>query len=346
MSKPEVLDIALSSRVRLARNIAELPFPNRMTKPQMEALADRVLEALGTNSGLMLLRMGTLPERERRLLVERHLISPGLAANDAGAAFVNKEETVSIMIAEEDHLRIQCLEPGLNLVKADQACTGLDAAIGKTLPFAFSPELGFLTACPTNLGSAMRASVMLHLPALSLMGQVDALLATVSKLGYAVRGIYGEGSGAPGHIYQISNQLTLGLLEEDILGNLQATVAQIMERERSLRVPLYQNNRVELEDRIFRSLGTLRYAHRLSTAEAMECLSDLKLGTSIGLLPEEAHRMLNRLLTDVQGAMIEQRAGEGLNAEQRDQVRAAYTRKEIQTIEAMYQEAEKRGELE
>lgn len=331
------MDIALSSRVRLARNIEDIPFPNRMTAEQVENLITRVNEAVNADRSYMLLRMGDLPERERRLLVERHMVSPDLAAGDRGAALINKDETVSIMICEEDHLRIQCIETGLHLKEADEICSSIDKAIGEKLPYAFHARLGFLTACPTNVGTGMRASVMVHLPALSMLGQCEGLLTTVGKLGYAVRGIYGEGSGAPGHIYQISNQMTLGVLEEDVLSNLSATLAHVIEREKSLRGPLFKNNRVEVEDRIYRSLGALRYARSLQTGEGMEHLSNLKLGASLGLVDEGAQEVCNTLMTDIQGAAVEQRAGHALDERQRAEARADYMRTKIKKIKEVRQ---------
>lgn len=326
-------DIAISSRVRLARNFVGYPFPNGMPSQQLEELIEKVDAAINSNGDFMLMWMRDLPARERKLLVERHLISPDLAANEGGAVLINKDESVSIMIGEEDCLRIQCLQPGLQLEQADMLSMSIDAMLGSKLPYAFDPELGYLTACPTNVGSGMRASVMLHLPALSLAGQVDLLLKEVSKLGYAVRGLYGEGSSTPGHIYQVSNQMTLGLLEEDIISNLQTMVQRIVEREQAVRDSLYSNNKLELEDLIYRSCGLLRYARKLNTGEAMEHISNLKLGSGLGLLRGEHGATLNKLLTDVQAASLEKRLGEVLGEQQRDEARAQLIRMAIKEIE-------------
>lgn len=328
-----ITDIAISSRVRLARNFVGYPFPNTMPPQQMEELITKVDAAINSNGDFLLVRMREMPSRERRLLVERHLISPDLAANESGAALINKDESVCIMIGEEDCLRIQCLQPGLRLEEADVLSMSIDSMLGIKLPYAFDPELGYLTACPTNVGSGMRASVMLHLPALSLAGQVEPLLKEVSKLGYAVRGMYGEGSSAPGHIYQLSNQMTLGLLEEDIISNLQAMVQRIVEREQAVRDSLYRNNKLELEDLVCRSCGLLRYARKLNTGEAMEHISNLKLGSGLGLLRGKHGDMLNKLLTDVQAASLEKRLGEALGEQQRDEARAQLVRKAIKEIE-------------
>ncbi len=322
----DLRDIVLSSRVRLARNLTGLPFPNSMTAAQVQELVGRVDEAINPNHSFLLLRMTDLPQRERKLLVERHLISPQFVKHAQGAALINKDETVSILVGEEDHIRIQCLLPGMQLEQADSMAQSLDAMLSCKLPFAFDSELGYLTACPTNLGSGMRASVMLHLPALSLTGQTEALLSAISKLGYAVRGIYGEGSGAPGHIYQISNQMTLGMLEEDILSNLIATVTRVIERERCVRESISRTNKPEIEDLVFRSLGILRYARKLNTQEAMEHISNLKLGAGLGLLPDDKQTLFNRMLTDVQSASLEQRVGEELTPAQRDETRAKVVR--------------------
>jgi len=331
----DVSDIVLSCRVRLARNIAGLPFPHNMTAAQMETLAAQVNGAINSNRDFLLLHMAELPARERKLLVERHLISPDLAQCDGGAALINKDETISIMVGEEDHLRIQAMLPGMQLEQADTLAMSVDSLLSRKLTYAFDEELGYLTACPTNLGSGMRASVMLHLPALSLTGQTEGLLRNITKLGYAVRGIYGEGSKTPGHIYQISNQMTLGILEEDIVSNLITTVNGVIEHERGVRDSLLQNNRLEVEDLVFRSLGVLRYARKLDTREAMEHLSNLKLGVGVGLIPNEAQSKLNRLLTDVQAASLEQRSGADMTEKQRDEARANVMREAIGAISRM-----------
>ena len=328
----DVKDIVLSSRVRLARNLAGLYFPQNLTSAQIQELVERVNGAINGKHDFLLMRMPELPVRERRLLVERHLISPDLAQSAQGAALISKDETVSILVGEEDHLRIQAMLPGMQLEEADTLSMSIDGMLSEKLPYAFDEELGYLTACPTNVGSGMRASVMLHLPALSLTGQTDALLANISKLGYAVRGIYGEGSSTPGHIYQISNQMTLGILEEDIVSNLIATIARVIDHERTVREALYRNSRLEVEDIVYRSCGMLRYARKLSTKEAMENISNLKLGCGIGILPEEAQATLNKLLTDVQSACLEQRTGSEMTEQQRDEARASVVREAIKPI--------------
>ena len=328
----DVTDIVLSSRVRLARNLAGLHFPQNLTSAQLQELVERVNGAINGKHDFLLMRMPELPVRERRLLVERHLISPDLAQSAQGAALISKDETVSILVGEEDHLRIQAMLPGMQLEEADTLSMSIDGMLSEKLPYAFDEEIGYLTACPTNVGSGMRASVMLHLPALSLTGQTDALLANISKLGYAVRGIYGEGSSTPGHIYQISNQMTLGILEEDIVSNLMATITRVIDHERTVREALYRNSRLEVEDIVYRSCGMLRYARKLSTKEAMENISNLKLGCGIGILPEGAQKTLNKLLTDVQSACLEQRTGSEMTEQQRDEARASVVREAIKPI--------------
>lgn len=328
----DVTDIVLSSRVRLARNLAGLHFPQNLTSAQLQELVERVNGAINGKHDFLLMRMPELPVRERRLLVERHLISPDLAQSAQGAALISKDEMVSILVGEEDHLRIQAMLPGMQLEEADTLSMSIDNMLSEKLPYAFDEELGYLTACPTNVGSGMRASVMLHLPALSLTGQTDALLANISKLGYAVRGIYGEGSSTPGHIYQISNQMTLGILEEDIVSNLIATITRVIDHERTVREALYRNSRLEVEDIVYRSCGMLRYARKLSTKEAMENISNLKLGCGIGILPEGAQKTLNKLLTDVQSACLEQRTGSEMTEQQRDEARASVVREAIKPI--------------
>jgi protein arginine kinase len=327
-------DIALSSRVRLARNLREYRFAGNMSGGQQAELVDKVNGVINANHDFMLMRMRELPLRERKLLVERHLISPALAQTEHAAALINREESISIMIGEEDHLRIQCLRPGLNLEQADELSMALDDMFSRKLNYAFDPELGYLTACPTNVGTGMRASVMLHLPALSISGQAEILLKEVSRLGYAVRGIYGEGSSAPGHICQVSNQRTLGMLEEDIISNLKGMVQRLIERERTLREQLYRNNKTQIEDLVYRSCGVLRYARRLNTGEAMEHISNLKLGSGLGVIKEDKQQLLNALLTDVQAASLEKRLGEELNEQQRDEARASIMRELLEEFSA------------
>ncbi len=320
--------VVLSSRVRLARNLKGLPFPNSMTAAQVQELIEKVDGAINGNKDFLLLKMKELPPRERQMLVERHLISPDLARS-AGAALINKDETLSIMIGEEDHLRIQCMLAGEQLEKADELCAALDNALSRQLEYAFDQDLGYLTACPTNVGTGMRASMMVHLPALALAGQAEALLNAVSKLGYAIRGLYGEGSDAVGHIYQISNQMTLGMLEEDIIANLKATVRRVIDRENEVRKALYESNRMEVEDIVFRSLGILKYARKLDTREAMEHISNLKLGVGLDMLPDLKDATLNRLLITIQSASLQQRAGQALGDAQRDAARAKLLREEL-----------------
>jgi len=317
----------ISSRIRLARNMQGMPFPNRMTADQLQTLIAAVHDAINGNRDFMLLRMRELPARERQMLVARHLISPDLAKS-AGAALINQEETLSIMIGEEDHIRIQCMLPGEQLERADELCSAIDQMLMQRLNYAFDQEFGYLTACPTNLGTGMRASLMVHLPALALAGQTQALLNAVGKLGYAVRGLYGEGSESAGHIYQISNQNTLGMLEEDIISNLKATVNRVLQRETEVRSALYEGNKLELEDIVFRSCGVLTHAHKISTRESMEHISNLKLGTALELV-HVADEKLNRLLMDVQSACLQKRAGKELSAAERDEARATLLRREL-----------------
>ncbi len=326
----DMLDIVLSSRVRLARNLEGLPFPGKMQPLETLNLVQKVDKVINANNTFLLLCMQELPEGERHLLVERHLVSPDLAGCAKGAALINKEESISILIGEEDHLRIQCLLPGLQLEQADSLCASIDDMLCRKMQYAFDNELGYLTACPTNLGTGMRASVMMHLPALSLAGQTEALLAAISKLGYAVRGLYGEGSGSHGHIFQVSNQMTLGVLEEDIISNLNTITLRIIERERSVRNSLYKTNKLEIEDIVYRSKGVLQYARKLDTKEAMEHISNLKLGAGLGLaFGLDTQNLLNRLLTDVQCASIRKRTGSDLSEIQCDEARANIIREAL-----------------
>ncbi|OQB24700.1 MAG: putative ATP:guanido phosphotransferase [Firmicutes bacterium ADurb.Bin182] len=319
----------ISCRVRLARNVKDLPFVHNMSLEQADLLINRVNEAINSNGEYKLLRMVDVGDNDRLLLVERHLCSIDLAKSAKGALLLNEDESISIMVNEEDHIRIQCILPGLDLERADELSSGVDSIISKKLEYAFDAQLGFLTACPTNVGTGMRASAMVHLPALSLAKQSEQILAALSKFGIAVRGFYGEGSAAPGHIYQLSNQMTLGLSENEIIANLTDTISRLCEQEEQVRNKINEKGPVELADLVSRSFGLCRYARRMALPEFMEHMSNLKLGVSCGIIEGISHEELNALITAGQSASLRAREGKLLSEAQENIARANLVREKV-----------------
>ncbi len=323
-------DIVVSSRVRLARNVAGMPFPAAMTAQQGDTIAQSLVNAVrGVEdfNSCKYIQLRLIDETNRLELVERHLASRDLLSNpDVSAVLLSCDETIALMINEEDHLRIQGLLPGCQIEEAARKALDAEAALEKRVPFAFDATLGYLTSCPTNVGTGMRASVMMHLPALKHIGMLKVLIDSVVKAGLAVRGIYGEGSEALGDMYQISNQITLGLSEEDITSTMKTVCEQIMEKERVSRDILLRTKRLDVEDKLFRSWGVLRHARRLSANEFMELLSDVRLAVSLGFITEVSQTDLNRLMIAVQPASLQRHAGRDLAAEERDIIRANYIR--------------------
>ena len=323
-------DIVISSRVRLARNIAGLPFPSAMNVQQGDGVTQSIISAVKKapdfkNSTFVQMRL--IDETSRMELVERHLASRDLLGNpDVSAILLSSDETISLMINEEDHLRIQGLMPGCQIVEAAQKALNIESVIEKGVPFAYDEELGYLTSCPTNVGTGMRASVMVHLPALKLIGMLKVLIDSVVKAGLAVRGIYGEGSEALGEMFQVSNQITLGMAEEDIASTIKAVCDQIMEKEQASRNVLLHTKRLEVEDKLYRSWGILKHARTISSNEFMELLSDVRLAVGLGFINGVTQTDLNKLMIAVQPASLQRNAGRELAAEERDIVRANYIR--------------------
>lgn len=319
--------IAQSSRVRLARNFEDVPFPTRMTHKDGEAIIKRTANAL-QGEPYTLRKMGDLSKNARGVMVEAHLISPELAAKDEAAVLLSDEKTVSIMIGEEDHLRVQAMLPGLQLGNAMQLADHADRTIEKGERFAFDNNWGYLTTCPTNTGTGMRASVMLHLAGLAMLSQTGQIIHAVSQLGLTVRGLYGEGSEASGHLYQLSNQTTLGRTEEEILKLISDTAEQVILRERAARDMLMQNNRTQLEDRLMRSWGVFTQARLMTSKEFMTRLSNARLASDLGFVPVPSET-LDKLMMDVQPAMLERNAGKVLTNAQADELRAEIIRKTL-----------------
>lgn len=319
-------DIAVSTRIRLARNLSGLPFPARMTPEQRKELNLKVKNAvLQSNTpfakSLKYIDMADVPQTEIAAMVERHIISPEFAEENADRAIIiSADESISIMIGEEDHVRIQVILGGLQLEKAYDTAEQLDSLLYNELHFAFDRSLGFLTECPTNLGTGLRASVMLHLPVTESNGEISSIAETVGKIGFTVRGMYGEGTKASASMYQVSNQITLGISEKNAIDNLKIITAQLIDKERKARNGL---NKIKLEDMCFRALGTLQNSRILSSKEMMDLLSRIKLGTSMGIIKTDVLPI--KLFIEGQPNMLMKKYGQ-LEPEERDIYRAAFIR--------------------
>ncbi|MBI3407797.1 MAG: protein arginine kinase [Planctomycetes bacterium] len=321
-------DIVISSRIRLARNLSSYPFSNRGSahqKAEIEtSLRDR-LTRLDFMPRLEYLMLPGLSSIDRQLLVERQLISRELANTEGprGVA-VCPQETVSIMINEEDHLRLQVMRSGFALDEAWQDIDRLDDQIEQRVNYAFSEEFGYLTACPTNVGTGMRSSVMLHLPALVLTKQIEKVFRALQKINLAVRGLYGEGSRASGDFYQISNQVTLGKSETTILTEIREVIPQIISYERQARSTLTRESRQALHDRVRRAYGTLKNAMMMTSEETMDLLSSVRLGVNLGLIEDVSIPTVNELFIHTQPAHLQKLMGAALDGEERNAARARY----------------------
>lgn len=319
-------DVIISSRVRLARNIAGYAFPSVATiqnKEEILALCKEKVEKCAKAYQLHWTDLRALTGLERYCYVEQHLLSPELATGDIpGGLILNESGTMSIMVNEEDHLRIQVILPGLQLQQAYAMCDAFETTFGSHVPYAYDKRLGYLTVCPTNVGTGLRVSAMMHLPALTSTGAMRKILEACGKMGVAVRGVYGENSEAEGDLYQISNQVTLGHTETEILENMMHIIRQIKEKECNMRQKLLQQDRTAVEDQVFRAYGILTNARSISCAEAMRLLSWLRLGCSLALLPQVNPVVVKRLLVALQPGMVQQQAGKELHAHDRDRKRA------------------------
>ncbi|NMB17315.1 MAG: protein arginine kinase [Firmicutes bacterium] len=328
-------DVVIGSRIRLARNIRGIPFPGAASHEEREKVLQMAkgATALAKNLGQIdFVPLGDVSPLDRRLLVERHLISPQLAASGKDSSVILRDdEAVSIMVNEEDHIRIQVLFPGLQLKAAWEMCNRLDDLYSEQLDFAFSPDLGYLTACPTNLGTGLRASVMLHLPGVTITNQIRRILSAMGSFGLVVRGLYGEGTEVVGNIYQISNQVTLGPSEEEIISHLENITRQIIAQEREVREALLKQG--EIEDRLYRSYGVLAHARSINSHEAMQLLSDVRLGIDMGLFKGLKPTILQELLVLIRPAHLQKMVGREMDAGERDRQRAALIRERIRTLQ-------------
>ena len=324
-------DVVLSTRVRLARNLKDIPFTHRAREEQLAMVYSSVVSAvrktpaLSTSSALP---MRELTPLDRQFLVERHLISSDLADNGKlRGLLLLPDETVSVMVNEEDHLRLQAMASGFQLRSAMEAVNAIDDELGQDLDYAFSDELGYLTACPTNAGTGMRASVLIHLPSLVLTRQIGRVLQGITQVGLAVRGFYGEGSQIMGNFFQVSNQTTLGQSERETVESLDRVTRQIIEYEQRAREELVKDARVQIEDKVWRAYGALRHSRVISSQEVINLASAVRFGVSLQIAGLADVRTLNELLIRTQPAHVQLWVGRELEQRERNILRAEYVRR-------------------
>ena len=335
-------DIVISSRVRLARNLTDFPFIARATdsdREQIEQILHARIEALqaagklppaNPSGELHYVNVGKLSEIDRQFLTERQLISRELAdAEGARAVVIDGGERFSVMINEEDHLRIQVMHSGLDLETAWREINEIDDLLEEQINYAYNDRLGYLTACPTNVGTGIRVSVMLHLPALVITRQIDKVFRSLQKINLAVRGLYGEGSQATGDFYQISNQVTLGMPEEELLKKVADVVPVLLEYERQARDFLIRESQETLHDRVSRAFGILRTAQTISSEETLHLLSSVRMGVNLGLIGDVGIPTVNKLFVHTQPAHLQKLAGMELDQSDRNIERASYLRRHL-----------------
>lgn len=329
----ENANIVMSTRIRLARNLVNQPFPNKAKKSELLETFEMIQNAIKEIDYFkdsLFIKISELDSVDKQFLIERHLMSHEHGSSpDGKGVVVSKEEVLSIMINEEDHLRIQVMHPGFDLDGAWKVINTIDDALSEKLNFAYSSRWGYLTACPTNTGTAMRGSVMLHLPALVMTKQINKVLAAISKLNFASRGFYGEGTQASGNFFQISNQVSLGQSEVDVIQNITGLIRQVIEQEEQARQALLVQNKPMLEDKIFRSYGTLKSAHIISSQETVDLLSMIRLGMDLGIVKDVDRKSINDLFIMIQPAHLQKIEGKKLSASERDAKRASVIRQKL-----------------
>jgi len=326
-------DVVISSRIRLARNLEDIRFTNQANDDELKEVIDKVNNLLLNNNkfDLTLVELGDLSRNKKNMLVEKHLISPDLSERHINnAVALSTEETISLMINEEDHLRLQVLLPGLQLQEAWDLADKIDDYLEQEINIAFDEKYGYLTACPTNVGTGLRSSIMVHLPALTMINRVKKFISAISQLGLAVRGLYGEGSEAVGNLYQISNQVTLGRSEDEIIENLIEVTHQIITQERNAREILLKEKEIFLKDQIYRAYGILKYAYKISVEEAMKLISNVRLGIDLGIIDDIESTILNQLMVIIRPATLQVLKGEEMTIEDRHIYRAQLIRERLQ----------------
>ena len=326
-------DIIISTRIRLARNLSKYPFPNALNPEQAKEASELIEKSISNSNSTLAKNFKTyhikdITEVEKQVLAEKHLISPELLNKKDASVMVSKDESMSIMLMEEDHIRLQVILGGFELEKAYDLASKVDDVIDENAKYAFDDEFGYLTSCPTNTGTGLRASIMMHLPALTLTDNMSRIISSAGSLGIAVRGLYGEGSKAYGCLYQISNQVTLGLSENEIIEKVKNIVNQISDREREAREKLMQNNKDFLEDKLWRAYGTLKYARSISSQEAKALISDCLMGKNMGIINDIDENLIELMIL-CEPASVESRAQKRMTPEQRDKERASIIRKAL-----------------
>ncbi|MBL7070787.1 MAG: protein arginine kinase [Candidatus Omnitrophica bacterium] len=326
-------DIVISSRVRLARNIKGFPFYHWAGKKEKEEILSIVKNAISKSKymkGSLFVKIAAIDEIDRQFLVERHLMSREHAVNDEFKALsVDDREVMSVMINEEDHIRAQAIQSSFNLMDTWRVLSELDNELEDKMDFAYSDRWGYLTACPTNIGTGLRASVMLHLPALVITNHISRVLQAISKLGVMARGLFGEGTEASGNFFQISNQVTLGHTEEDIIDNMEKLVNQVVGREKSAREYLLTQNKPALFDKIWRAFGTLKSARIITSDETIRLLSLIRLGVDLEVIKDIDRRTMNELFIYMQPAHLQKLEGKKLSSMERDMRRADLIRSKL-----------------
>lgn len=327
-------DIVLSSRIRLARNIENIKLPFLMTETEaknvIKIVDDAIKNDTTTDNSFELFEIQKLSPLERNIFVEKHIISPSLLEKpNLSAFFLRRDEKATIMVNEEDHIRIQVLLPGLNLEEGWEINNKIDDLLEANTRYAFDEKFGYLTCCPTNVGTGLRASVMVHLPGLVLTGYINQVLQAVSQLGLTVRGLYGEGSSALGNLFQISNQTTLGESEEEIIQKLRGIVLQIITKERHAMLSLLNNRKIEIEDKVYRSLGILQNSRIISSKESMELLSNVRMGINMNIIKNVDLNTINSLMIEIQPASIQNQTEHELTVAERDTKRSEIIREKM-----------------
>ncbi len=328
--------VVLMTRIRLARNLSDIPFPGWAKEARRKEVLETCLPSVASLSQMkrgISAEISSLSDLERQILVERHLISRELSSNaEAAGVVISKDQSISVMINEEDHLRIQVIKSGYRFKSTWNVIDAIDTALEEQLDFAFSPKLGYLTACPTNVGTGMRASTMMHLPALVISSQMEKVVRAVNQLGIAVRGLFGEGSDASGSIFQISNQTTLGESEEEIVKRLSSVLRTIIDQEMNAREKILEKDPNKLYDKIGRAYGILQNSHLLTSSECMNLASLVRFGVDLEMFPEKTRNVVDRMFIECQPGHVQYHAGNEIESGARDEFRAAYMRKQFENV--------------
>lgn len=315
--------LVFKSRIRLARNLSLVPFPHLLDANTSREIVKNIESAFFVSSVLKddfeTKKLWEIEKTDLLVALEEHLISPKLINNvEKSAYIINKDKDVSLMINEEDHVRLQAISTNLDLNALYKKASAIDDVLSEKLDFAFDYKLGYITACPTNLGTGMRASVMVHLPGLTLSDKIGYVAQTLAQMGMTIRGIYGEGSQAEGNIYQISNEVTLGMKEEDIIYNLEDTISNLLDEEQEEQKKLLTKYKYEIKDKIYRSLGILMYSRMMPSKEALYHLSLVRLGIETELLKDIDYALIDELIIRTQPGMMQKSLGKELNEKERD----------------------------